>query len=48
VREQFEEIVNGYKEKFTADIGQGANLKVLDNEDDSDDDISLVGTRTTE
>ncbi len=48
MREQFEEIVNGYKEKFTADIGQGANLKVLDNEDDSDDDISLVGTRTTE
>jgi len=48
VREQFEEIVNSYKDKFTADIGQGANLKFLDNEDDSDDDVSLVGTRTTE
>jgi hypothetical protein len=49
VREQFEGIVNNYKDKFTADTGQGANLKVLDNENDSDDDlIALVGTHATE
>ncbi|KAF8851319.1 hypothetical protein BDZ45DRAFT_730994 [Acephala macrosclerotiorum] len=43
VKESFEEIIYSYKDKFTSDIGQGTHVKVLGVEDDSDDDVTVVG-----